>query len=182
MHLYQALPVRLALSLLLSSIGATTNAYAQIDIGIGGLSVGIGGGGVSVETGGGDGGGGVSLGVGGSDGLNVGLGTEGLDLDPGLGIDLDANYQGDDNGSGGAGGDAGVALSQEQTLDAVRKKRAVPLAPIVTSIKQANVEVIDAQLLSVRGILVYQLRVIGEGGSVSELYFYARTGKQVLPD
>ena len=174
------LPLRLTLSLLLFSIGGTTDSLAQIDIGIGGISVGVGSGGdggISVGTGGE---GGISVGVGGDNGINVEVGSGGVGV--GLG-GSNANIGGGTSGGSGTGAEpAEIVLTQAQTLDAVRKKRAVPLAPIVASIKQDNVEVIDAELLAVRGILVYQIRIIGESGSVRELYFYARTGRQVTAD
>jgi hypothetical protein len=39
--------------------------------------------------------------------------------------------------------------------------------------------VVDANLMSVRGLLVYQIKVIEDNGRVNKLYFYARSGQLV---
>jgi len=70
-------------------------------------------------------------------------------------------------------------LGQEEALEAVRARRALPLAPIVKRMQEADLLVVDATLVSVRGILVYELRVVDNSGTVSQAYFYARTGKQI---
>lgn len=141
-----------------------TPAHAQLNINLGGVSVSVGGGS-----------GGVNVGVDGPGGLdvNVGLGGSG-------GSDSDLP---DNSASAEPPTQAELTqgrLSQKDTLAAVKAKRAVPLAPIVAQLQQANLKVVDAHLLTVRGILLYEIRVIAERGDVSEVYFYARSGRQVV--
>ena len=38
-------------------------------------------------------------------------------------------------------------------------------------------EIIDAQLVSLQEVLLYEIKVLGKSGDVSELYFFARTGE-----
>jgi hypothetical protein len=73
-----------------------------------------------------------------------------------------------------------VPLGPDGALAAVKSGRAVPLEMIMTAARlDGGVEVIDAQLISVRGTLVYELKVIDQDGDVSERYFYARSGERV---
>lgn len=73
-----------------------------------------------------------------------------------------------------------VTLGPDGALAAVKAGRAVPLEMIMTAARlDGGVEVIDAQLISVRGTLVYELKVIDQDGDVSERYFYARSGERV---
>jgi hypothetical protein len=123
----------------------------------------------------------------------------GISVDVGVGGGVSVG-SGDPGGPGGSVGEsleppnAGLGLedvrplatdkplSQDAALEAVRSKRAVPLAPIVEGLRAERLQVVDAQLLSLRGILVYELRTIGDTGEVSEIYFYARSGKRVEVD
>jgi uncharacterized membrane protein YkoI len=62
----------------------------------------------------------------------------------------------------------------------VKSNRALPLEDILTRARLvANGEIIDAQLIQVRRILLYEIKVLGRSGDVSELYFYARSGALV---
>jgi hypothetical protein len=132
-----------------------------------GLGVGVDLGGVSVD-----------VGVGGDSGLDLGvdLGTG----DGGLGLGL--------GGSGGTGADpapdAGpLALGQEAALRAVHDRKALPLEDILLRAKLlTDGEIIDAQLIAVQDLLLYELKVLGKAGDVSELYFYARSGIPVETD
>ncbi len=38
-------------------------------------------------------------------------------------------------------------------------------------------EIIDAQLVALQEVLLYEIKVLGKSGDVSELYFFARTGE-----
>ncbi len=71
-------------------------------------------------------------------------------------------------------------LGQEGALEAVRSHRALPLEDILERARGiTDEEIIDAQLIGVRGILLYQLKLLGKTGDVNQLYFYARSGLPV---
>ena len=75
---------------------------------------------------------------------------------------------------------AGSMLSQEAALQAVRRGRALPLDEIM--LRAALItdgEIIDAQLIDVQDVLLYELKVLEKAGKVSDLYFYARSGLPV---
>ena len=114
----------------------------------------------------------VDVGVGGDSGLDVDvdLGDEG-----GLGVDLNLE------GSDGSGLDLGldtVGLGQNAAVQAVRSGRALPLEDIMLRAKLlTDGEIIDAQLVSLQEVLLYEIKVLGKSGDVSELYFFARTGE-----
>lgn len=115
---------------------------------------------------------GVDVGVGGSGG--GGLGDLDLDLD--LGLDAGAAA---DPLSGAVGGNS-TTLSQEAALQAVRRGRALPLDEIMLRASLiTDGDIIDAQLIDVQDVLLYELKVLGKGGRVSDLYFYARSGLPV---
>lgn len=111
-------------------------------------------------------------------GVNVSVGTDGGGVSVGVGVGVGV-------GAGGIAGDIDaivpdeVPMSQEEALEAVQSRKAVPLAPIIAELQNSNVQVVDARLLALKGILVYEVRVIAENGDVGELYFYARTGKRI---
>jgi uncharacterized membrane protein YkoI len=110
-----------------------------------------------------------------------------------LGIDVSVGGAsvGGEVGSGGAsasvsagGGNEtppGETLSpQDSALEAVRTDRALPLDQIIARAGEITEgEVIDAQLITVRGFLIYELKVLEPTGDVVDLYFYARTGRAV---
>lgn len=155
-----------AVLLLASSAGAQA---LDLGVSVGGANAGV--------TVGGDSGVGVDVGVGGADvGVDIG-GSNG-----GLGVDLDIDLDGDgvpDTNSAGAGIQQ---LGQEGALQAVKSNRALPLEDILTRARLvAEGEVIDAQLIQVRRILLYEIKVLGKAGDVRELYFYARSGALVAP-
>ena len=127
---------------------------------------------------GGDTGIGVDLGVGDA---NVGLGIGG-DNGGGLGVDLDVDLDGDGTPETNSSGLSVQPLGQEGALDAVKSQRALPLEDILTRARLiAEGEVIDAQLIQVRRILLYEIKVLEKSGDVRDLYFYARSGALVEP-
>lgn len=115
----------------------------------------------------------VDLGVGGDSGvdLDVDLGGKG-----GLGLHVEL---------GGSGGGLGLSLDtvgpplgQKAALQAVRNRQALPLEDIMLRVKLlTDGEVIDAQLVPLQDVLLYEIKVLGTSGDVSELYFFARTGE-----
>jgi hypothetical protein len=71
-------------------------------------------------------------------------------------------------------------LNQVQAIQAVEQARALPLEQIIQSATSYTAgNVVDANLMSVRGLLVYQIKVIEDNGRVNKLYFYARSGQLV---
>ena len=142
------------------------------------LDLGVDLGGVDVDVSiGGDSGVGVGVGFGDAD-VGVGVGGDGT----GLGVDIDVDLDGDGVPETNARGLTIRPLGQEGALDAVRSNRALPLEEILSRARLlADGEVIDAQLIEVRRILVYEIKVLGRGGDVQDLYFYARSGAPVTP-
>lgn len=123
--------------------------------------------------------GGIDVGVGGDSGVSVDIGgSDGGGLGIDLAVDLDGDGVVDTNSSG-----ADIQqLGQEGALQAVKSSRALPLEDILTRARLvAEGEIIDAQLIQVRRILLYKIRVLGASGDVRELYFYARSGALVTP-
>jgi hypothetical protein len=73
-----------------------------------------------------------------------------------------------------------VTLDQNAALELVRSNKALPLEKIMTLARlEIDGEIVDAQLMEVRGFLVYELKVIDTDGDVSDIYFYARSGERV---
>ncbi len=166
----RAMPNRLLAALLAAALlGLPAPALAQglgLGLDLGGL------GSVDVDVGG-NSGVGVGVNVGGDDGLDVELGLGG---DEGLGLDVGV-------GDGGAGlglAPDGPALGQQAASAAVKSGRALPLEDILLRAKLlTDGDIIDAQLIAVQDVLLYELKVLGKAGDVSELYFYARSGLPV---
>jgi len=167
------MPLKLRCSTLLlgtAMLLASAAGARALDIGVN-----LGGVGVGVSVGG-DSGIGVDVGVGDTD-VNVGVGGS-----DGLGVDLNVDLDGDGVPETSTSGVAVQPLGQEGALRAVQSNRALPLEDILTRARLvAEGEIIDAQLIQVRRILVYQIKVLGKSGDVSELYFYARSGALVTP-
>lgn len=66
---------------------------------------------------------------------------------------------------------------QQTALDAVRNNQALPLDAILKIARRyTDGQIIDARLMTVRGFLLYQIKVLDTAGNVGKLYFYARTG------
>jgi hypothetical protein len=118
----------------------------------------------------------VGVSVGGESGVGVDIGGGGL------GVDIDVDLDGDGVPDTSSSGAAVQQLGQEGALQAVKANRALPLEDILTRARLvADGEIIDAQLIQVRRILLYEIKVLGKSGDVSELYFYARSGALVAP-
>jgi len=155
---------------------AASPAWAQgLGIHLGGINVNIGGSsGVGVSVGGT----GVSVG---SNGVSVG--TPGS---PGTGGVIDDLFGTPDSGGvvnnlfgTSSSGDV-IELSQQAAVDAVHSQRALPLDEILARARTVTTgQVINARLIGYRNFLLYDLKVLGTTGDVSELYFYARSGVQV---
>jgi hypothetical protein len=141
------------------------------------LDLGVSVGGVDVGVSVGGSGASASVGVGSA---NVGVGAGGGR--GGLGVDLDVDLDGDGMSETNSSGQSIEPLGQEGALKAVQSNRALPLQDILTRARLvAEGEIIDAQLIQVRRILVYEIKVLGKSGDVRELYFYARSGALVAP-
>lgn len=121
-------------------------------------------------------------------GLDVDLGGEsgGLGLGVDLGddsLDLDLDAAGLDLGLDGTGDlleQSPVTLGPDGALAAVRSGKALPLEDILLRARLiADGEVIDAQLIAVSDVLLYEIKVLAGSGDVGKLYFYARSGAPV---
>lgn len=77
-------------------------------------------------------------------------------------------------------GDGAATLDQNGAIEAVESRRALPLEQIMTKARlHTQGEIVDAQLVSVKGFLLYELKVVEANGDVDELYFYALSGERV---
>jgi hypothetical protein len=129
-------------------------------------------------------------------GIGVDLGGVGVDVDvggdSGIGLDvdlgdedtgLDVNLGGSGSSTSGTGLDQSLdslTLTQEQALAAVKNRKALPLEEILLRAQlMTDGDIIDAQLIAVQDVLLYELKVLGKAGDVSELYFYALSGLPV---
>ena len=78
---------------------------------------------------------------------------------------------------------SGTALapsSQERATDAVNSGRAVSLDRVLRPAQeQTGGTLIDTQLLSVDGFLLYELKMLLPDGTLDTLYYYAQTGNPV---
>ena len=163
--IFRASILALGAALLLASSAAGAKAL-DLGVSVGGVDVGVSVGGDS----------GVDVGVGGAD-VGVDIGGDG-----GLGVDLDVDLDGDGVPDTSSSGASIQQLGQEGALQAVKSNRALPLEDILTRARLvADGEIIDAQLIQVRRILLYEIKVLGKSGDVSQLYFYARSGALVAP-
>lgn len=79
------------------------------------------------------------------------------------------------------GADAAAAvLDHGGAIEAVKSRRALPLEQIIAKARLlTGGEIVDARLVSVRGFLLYELKVVEADGDVAELYFYAQSGEPV---
>jgi uncharacterized membrane protein YkoI len=103
---------------------------------------------------------------GGSVGLGISLGPSGLSVEAGSSNDSVSNDV--------------VVLDQQASTDAVTSRRAVPLDLVLARARLfADGEVVDARLITYRGFLLYELKILATTGDVSDIYFYARSGEQV---
>lgn len=78
------------------------------------------------------------------------------------------------------GSDEPARLDQSGAIEAVKSRRALPLEQIMTGARfHTQGEIVDAQLISLKGFLLYELKVVEPNGDVDELYFYALSGELV---
>lgn len=111
----------------------------------------------------------------------------GVDVDVDLGGPVDDATGAVDDAVGGAvealaphTTGAGAPLDQSGAIEAVRSHRALPLEQIMTRARlHTSGEIVDAQLISLDGFLLYELKVLEANGDVDELYFYALSGELV---
>lgn len=86
-------------------------------------------------------------------------------------------------GSGGGAAAAGGGNDGDFALEAVRSKRALPLADILATARETVPgEVIDARLVTIRGFLVYEVKSMTGDGHVGLSYYYAESGRKVSTD
>lgn len=101
-----------------------------------------------------------------------------------------ANGHAEGNNGNGNPADAGVGVdasdpaTQQSTetdaLKAVQAGAAVPLGRIMDAVKSAQGgRVIDTQLVTVEGVLLYAIKVLAPDGKVGIAYFYAKSGRPV---
>lgn len=114
-----------------------------------------------------------------------------VSVDVGVGADVGGTVDGVTGGAGDAVGGAVDSLAPDSTstpanlgqsgaIEAVKSNRALPLEQIMTKARlHTQGEIVDAQLVSVRGFLLYELKVVEANGDVDELYFYASSGEPV---
>lgn len=110
-------------------------------------------------------------------GVDADLGDTGLDLDlDAAGLDLDLGL----DGTGELLDQSPVTLGPDGALAAVRSGKALPLEDILLRARLiADGEVIDAQLIAVSDVLLYEIKVLAGSGDVGKLYFHARSGAPV---
>ena len=78
-------------------------------------------------------------------------------------------------------GPPGRQTEQDDAQQAVRAHEALPLARIVAVAEgRSSGHVINAKLVRVDGVLLYQLTMLDEGGRSWREYYYARTGNPVV--
>jgi hypothetical protein len=84
----------------------------------------------------------------------------------------------DGNGPPGQGG---AATEQDDAQRAVERHEALPLARIVAVAEtRSSGHVINARLVRIDGVLLYQLTLLDDGGRSWREYYYARTGNPVV--
>ena len=70
-----------------------------------------------------------------------------------------------------------VPDEQAAVREAVKAKRALPLEVITALVQEASSgRILDIQLVSLKGVLLYDVTVIEADGLVRRLYYYARSG------
>lgn len=84
----------------------------------------------------------------------------------------------DGNGPPGQGE---TATEQDDAQRAVERHEALPLARIVAVAEtRSDGHVINARLVRIDGVLLYQLTLLDDGGRSWREYYYARTGNPVV--
>lgn len=96
--------------------------------------------------------------------------------------------QGSGKGSGSSSGevsthtrvdpDGTVHYTPDHARDAVNSGQAVSLTSLMPDLQARTTgELIDAELLNVRGFLVYAIKVLRDTGQVTTEYYYAKSGR-----
>jgi hypothetical protein len=84
-------------------------------------------------------------------------------------------------GGGGGGVPNGAVVEHPAALGAIADQRAIPLDQLMRIVTQTAVgQVVDVRMIVVQQILLYEVKLITAGGVVSNLYFIAQNGQQVL--
>ena len=123
---------------------------------------------------------GVSLGQGvsvGGVGVSAGVSSGGANGSATSGLSASTG-----NLTGALNGTIGTApiSEQENALQAVKTNRSLGLDKILAIAKRiTGGDIIDAQLITVRGVLLYDLKVLNANGDVSDLFLYALSGEIV---
>jgi hypothetical protein len=78
---------------------------------------------------------------------------------------------------------ANAVLDHDAALEAVEQGDAVPLETVYERVKQDTAaEILDAELLVISGLLVYELKLFDPGTqTVRRRYFYAASGDRIVP-
>lgn len=94
------------------------------------------------------------------------------------------NAGGADGNPGNSGGNSAASKAhkadEDVALEAVQSEDALPLQEILQGVRLSTKDkVIDAQLFSLAGDLVYEVKVMAPDGHVSRLYYDAKSGGQL---
>ena len=84
---------------------------------------------------------------------------------------------------GGEGGRApdNAVVEHPAALGAIANQQAIPMDQLLQIVgRVAAGQVIDVRMIVVQQILLYEVKVLAAGGVVSNLYFIAQNGQQVL--
>lgn len=110
---------------------------------------------------------------------NNGIGSSGSNANNANNGNTPASGNGGQNtGGGNTSTENTVHHSPDFARDTVNSGRAVSLGSLVPDLTQrTGGRVIDAEMLSIRGILVYAVRVLRANGSVTTEYYYAQSGR-----
>ena len=115
-----------------------------------------------------------------------GASAQGVSVSVGGGVSVSTGGSSTSTGSTNSGVEStlksvtGGTSEQEQALAAVKSQHALSLDKIMAAARQyTDGEIIDAQLITARGFLLYDLKVLDTKGDVADLYFYAQSGKIV---
>jgi hypothetical protein len=78
----------------------------------------------------------------------------------------------------------GSSSEQDEALDAVTRGRALPLEVLLARIGTTiDGNIIDARLIRVKGILVYEIKMLSpDSQTVSRRYYNARSGQRLRTD
>lgn len=94
------------------------------------------------------------------------------------------NAGGQDGNTSNPGGNSSASKAhkadEDVALEAVQSDDALPLMDILRSVRHSTKDkIIDAQLFSLAGDLVYEVKVMAPDGHVSRLYYHAKSGRRL---